>query len=394
MEINSNYLQLKESYLFSRISKKVKAYKELHPGDKVISLGIGDVTRPLTPAVVEALERAARDMGDAKSFRGYGEEQGYAFLREAIAAYYAEKGVTLSPDEVFVSDGAKSDLGNLLDIFGLDNKVLIPNPVYPVYMDTNIMAGRKVIFVEGSKDNGFLPLPDRSVKADIIYICSPNNPTGAVYDRAQLKVWVDYALTCGAVILYDAAYEAFIEDSALPRSIYEIEGAYACAIEVCSFSKTAGFTGTRCGYTVLPDALVAKGVALNKLWLRRQTTKFNGVSYIIQRGAAAVFTHQGRRESAENIDYYMQNAKIIGSALNEAGIWYTGGVNSPYIWMECPNQLASWDFFDMLLSEIKVVGTPGAGFGSAGEGYFRFTAFGNRDNIIEASKKLVHLLVK
>lgn len=394
MKINYNYLDLKESYLFSKIAKKVKNYREAFPEQNIISLGIGDVTRPLTPAVVTALNSAACEMGGADTFKGYGEEQGYAFLREAIASYYAEKSVILTPDEIFISDGAKSDLGNLLDIFAIDNTVLIPDPVYPVYMDTNIMAGRKIIFAKGSKENGFLPLPDNAVKADIIYLCSPNNPTGAVYNKAQLKAWVDYALKVDAVILFDAAYEAFISDPSLPKSIYEIEGAKRCAIEICSLSKTAGFTGTRCGYTVLPNALISDGVALNKLWLRRQTTKFNGVSYIIQRGAAAVFSKQGRIESAENIRYYMDNAKIIGSALNTAGIWYTGGVNSPYIWMQCPNGLASWDFFDMLLEKINIVGTPGAGFGTAGEGYFRFTAFGDRENIVRASKKLVELLVK
>lgn len=394
MKINYNYLDLKESYLFSKIAKKVKNYREAFPEQDIISLGIGDVTRALTPAVVTALNSAACEMGGADTFKGYGEEQGYAFLREAIASYYAEKSVILTPDEIFISDGAKSDLGNLLDIFAIDNTVLIPDPVYPVYMDTNIMAGRKIIFAKGGKENGFLPLPDNAVKTDIIYLCSPNNPTGAVYNKAQLKAWVDYALKFNAVILFDAAYEAFISDPSLPKSIYEIEGAKRCAIEICSLSKTAGFTGTRCGYTVLPNALISDGVALNKLWLRRQTTKFNGVSYIIQRGAAAVFSKQGRIESAENIRYYMDNAKIIGSALNTAGIWYTGGVNSPYIWMQCPNGLASWDFFDMLLEKINIVGTPGAGFGTAGEGYFRFTAFGDRENIVRASKKLVELLVK
>jgi len=387
MNINKNYLQLKDSYLFSTIAKKVNSYKEEHKDAKIIRLGIGDVTLPLPEVCVLAMEKATKEMGDAKTFRGYGEEQGYQFLREAIANYYKGHGVLLSADEIFVSDGAKSDLGNILDIFGEDNKVLVPNPVYPVYVDTNVMAGRSVEFMEGGEFNDFLPMPNLSQKADIIYLCSPNNPTGAVYSRAQLKEWVDYALAQNAVILFDAAYEAFITED-LPRSIYEIEGANKCAIEFNSFSKKAGFTGTRCGYTIVPKTLVYEDTALNKLWLRRQTTKFNGVSYIVQRGAEAVFTKEGEEQCSKNIEYYLENAKILGECLDSLNIKYYGGKNSPYIWLKCPNGMKSWDYFEYLLNELNLVGTPGVGFGSAGEGYFRLTAFGKREDVIEAVSRL------
>ncbi|NCA66730.1 MAG: LL-diaminopimelate aminotransferase [Clostridia bacterium] len=394
MKINSNYLQLKDSYLFSKISQKVNAYSKANPDKKIIRMGIGDVTLPLAPVVIDAMHNAVTDMGNKATFKGYGEEQGYAFLRNAIAAYYARKNVTLSAEDIFVSDGAKSDLGNILDLFDCDNTVLVPNPVYPVYVDTNIMAGRKIIYGEGNQANGFLPMPDSKIKADIIYICSPNNPTGAVYNSEQLEQWVKYANSNDAVILFDAAYEAFVNDSYLPTSIYQIEGAKKCAIEFCSLSKTAGFTGTRCGYTVVPQELVRENVALNKLWLRRQTTKFNGVSYIIQKGAEAVFSEKGIEQTREAVAYYMQNAAIIGDALARAGIWFCGGVNSPYIWLKCPDNMGSWEFFDYLLENINIVGTPGAGFGTAGEGYFRFTAFGNRENISEASEKLLKVFGK
>lgn len=383
MKINSNYHNVEEGYLFSTIAKKVNEFKTAHPDKEIIRLGIGDVTLPLPKIVVKALVKASEEMGDAKTFKGYGEEQGYAFLRDKISDYYKTKGVTLSSDEIFVSDGAKSDLGNILDIFSVDNTVLMSDIVYPVYLDTNVMAGRKVKFFEGNAQNNFLPLPDESVDADIIYICSPCNPTGAVYDKAGLKAWVDYANKKGAIILFDSAYEAFIQDKTLPTSIYEIEGAKTCAIEICSLSKTAGFTGTRCGYTVVPKDLVFENTSLNKMWLRRQTTKFNGVSYVIQRGAEAVFTDEGYKQTRENIAYYLGNAKVMMDTLDELGIWYVGGKNSPYIWLKCPGNMNSWDFFDLLLS-YGVVGTPGVGFGVHGDGYFRLTAFGNRENVVKA----------
>ena len=388
MKINENYLALKESYLFSDIAKKVAAFTAAHPEASIIRLGIGDVTLPLVPAVVEALESAAREMGVKETFRGYGPEQGYGFLKDAIKDYYAAKGVSLESDEIFVSDGAKSDLGNILDIFSTDTTVLVPDPVYPVYVDTNIMAGRKIVYVSANEQNDFLPMPDTSVHADIIYICSPNNPTGAVYTKEQLEKWVAYALEQKAVILFDSAYESFVRDDSLPTSIYAVEGAKKCAIEFCSFSKTAGFTGTRCGYTVVPNELEYGGVKLNKLWLRRQTTKFNGVPYIIQKGAAAVFTPEGQKQIRANIDYYMENARLVSETLQGMGIWHTGGKNSPYIWLKCPNGMKSWEYFDYLLENAHVVGTPGAGFGVNGEGFFRLTAFNSRENVLEAVKRI------
>ena len=392
MKINRHYLELQQSYLFTNVNRRAAAFAAAHPDKKVIRLGIGDVTLPLCPAVVDAMSAAVAEMGVKETFRGYGPEQGYDFLKKALQDYYAEKGVTLQEDEIFISDGAKSDLGNILDLFDTDNTVLIPDPVYPVYVDTNIMAGRRIRFQNATAENGFLPLPDESVDADLIYICSPNNPTGAVYDRAGLQQWVNYANRKGAVILFDAAYEAFVNEPELPRSIYEIEGARSCAIEFCSFSKTAGFTGTRCGYTVLPEELQFDGVQLNKLWLRRQTTKFNGVPYVVQRGAAAVFTPEGRAQTAANIAYYRENAAILADALDELGISYVGGKNSPYIWLQCPGGMKSWDFFDLLLEKAAIVGTPGAGFGQNGEGFFRLTAFGDRANTLEAAGRLKELL--
>lgn len=394
MNINENYLSLKDSYLFSTISKKVNAYQKQYPDKKVIRLGIGDVTLPLCQAVISAMAKAVEEMGVKETFKGYGDEQGYPFLQEAIQRYYAQRHISLGLDEIFISDGAKSDLGNILDIFSADNTVLIPDPVYPVYVDTNIMAGRQVSYLNSIKENGFLSLPDPTIQADIIYLCSPNNPTGAAYNREQLKQWIDYALAQNAVILYDAAYETFISDSNLPRSIFELEGAKQCAIEFCSLSKTAGFTGTRCGYTIVPQELQCNGHRLNQLWLRRQTTKFNGVPYIVQRGAAAVFTPEGQQQIAQAISYYRENAAIIAQALDELGIWYTGGKNSPYIWLECPNGMTSWEFFDYLLENANVVGTPGAGFGHNGEGFFRLTAFGDRENTLEAVSRMKALLQK
>ncbi len=392
MKINSNYKNLKASYLFSDIAKKTAAYKEQNPNADIIRLGIGDVTLPLCSAVVDAFHKAADEMGTKESFKGYGPEQGYGFLKDAIKDYYkAEDNVTLEADEIFISDGAKSDLGNILDIFAKDNTVLVPDPVYPVYVDTNIMDGRNIVYMNGTAENNFLPMPDDAVDADIIYLCSPNNPTGAAYNHAQLKAWVDYATKKGAIILFDAAYESFVISKELVRSIYEIEGARNCAIEFCSFSKTAGFTGTRCGWTVVPMELEADGMSLNKMWLRRQTTKFNGVSYPVQLAAAAVFTSEGRAQIAENLSYYRENAQIITAALDELGIWYTGGVNSPYIWLKCPGGMGSWEFFDLLLTKANVVGTPGAGFGAMGEGFFRLTAFGDRERTKEAAERIKKL---
>lgn len=391
MKINDNYLNLKESYLFVDIAKRVNAFTQANPDKKVIRLGIGDVTLPLVPAVVNAMQNAVAEMGKKESFKGYGPEQGYDFLRNSIKDYYSRKSVELDANEIFVSDGAKSDCGNILDIFSVDNIVLVPDPVYPVYVDTNIMAGRKIIYSNANAENGFLPLPDENVKADIIYLCSPNNPTGAVYNKEQLKQWVDYAKKNSSVILFDSAYEAFVGDDSLPTSIYEIEGAKECAIELCSLSKTAGFTGTRCGYTVVPMALEQNGTKLNKLWNRRQTTKFNGVPYLVQKGAAAVFSEEGQNQIKENIAYYMENAKVISDALTEMGIWFTGGKNSPYIWLRCPGNMGSWEFFDYLLNNANVVGTPGAGFGGNGEGFFRLTAFGDKQATLEAVQRIKEL---
>ena len=403
MRLNENFLNVKESYLFSEIAKKVNDYSAQNPDKKIIRLGIGDVTLPLVPAVIEALHKAVDEMGAQETFRGYGPEQGYDFLREKIVDYYKKNTIRLELDEVFVSDGAKSDVGNITDLFDKDNVVLIPDPVYPVYVDTNIMNGRKIEFLNANANNGFCPLPEGNTKADIIYLCSPNNPTGACYTKEQLKTWVDYALENDAVILYDAAYEIFVQDENLPRSIYEIDGAKRCAIEFCSLSKTAGFTGTRCGYTIVPKDLKVKVnklkllkidsdvVEINKLWVRRQTTKFNGVPYIVQRGAEAVFTEEGQKQIMENINYYRANAKVIADTMDEIGIKYFGGVNSPYIWLKCPNGMKSWEFFDYLLENINVVGTPGAGFGENGEGYFRLTAFGDKDNTVEAMNRLKKL---
>jgi len=391
MKINPGFLNLKDRYLFALIGQKVREYTAQNPSQEIIRLGIGDVTLPLSPVVVAAMEQAAGEMGRAETFRGYGDEQGYPFLRQAICRYYAGKGVNLADTEVFIKDGAKSDLGNILDIFAAENTVLIQDPAYPVYVDTNIMAGRQIKFLAGTVQNDFLPLPSPDLEADLVYICSPNNPTGAVYSREQLQQWVDWALDWEAVILFDSAYEAFIQDPELPTSIYEVEGAKRCAVEICSLSKTAGFTGVRCGYTVVPHELVREGVALNELWFRRQTTKFNGVSYIVQRGAEAVFTPEGLQQTRESIQCYLENARLISSALEELGLWFTGGRNAPYIWLQCPGGMGSWEFFDYLLHQYGIVGTPGAGFGQQGEGFFRLTAFGRREDVLRALERLVTL---
>ena len=397
-KVNEHYQKLQGSYLFSEIGKRVRAYQAQHPDVRIISLGIGDVTQPLAPAVIEALPRAVDEMGQEDTFRGYAPDLGYDFLREKIAAAdFQVRGCRISADEIFISDGAKSDCGNIQEIFGPDCRIAVCDPVYPVYLDTNIMRGRQIIFMKGSPSNDFLPMPDPSVKADIIYLCSPNNPTGAVYSKEQLKAWVAYAQQQDAVILYDAAYEAFIEDSEMPRSIFIVEGAKECAIELCSFSKTAGFTGTRCGYTVVPLSLKRKSkngkeMSLNKMWLRRQTTKFNGAPYIVQRGAEAVFSAEGQAQCRANLAYYKENARLIGEALQEKGILYYGGKNSPYIWMQCPNQMKSWEFFDYLLENLGIVGTPGSGFGTMGEGWFRLTAFASREATAEAVERFRKLL--
>lgn len=389
---NKNYSNLKESYLFSEIAHRVATFTKENPDKEIIKMGIGDVTLPLCEAVCEAMKKAVDEMGDASSFRGYGLEQGYGFLREKISDYYKGRKVNLGLDEIFISDGAKSDLGNILDILDKRNRVLIPDPVYPVYVDTNIMDGREIIFADATEENGFLPLPQKGLQADIIYLCSPNNPTGAVYNKEQLSMWVDYANKNNGLILFDAAYESFIADEDLPRSIYEIDGARSCAIEFCSLSKTAGFTGTRCGYTIVPTELRFHGALLNKMWLRRQTTKFNGVSYIVQRGAEAVFTEEGQKQIRENIEYYRENARIITETMDELGIWYTGGKNSPYIWLRCPNDMESWEFFDYLLSNVGVVGTPGAGFGKNGDKFFRLTAFSSNELTKKAMEKFKSFL--
>lgn len=395
-KLNENYLNLKESYLFSEIAHRVSKYSAEHPDKKVIRLGIGDVFLPLGSHVIEGLHKGVDDQASSDTFKGYGPEQGYAFLRDAVVDYYGRNGVSIAPDEVFVSDGAKSDTGNITDLFGNDNVILIPDPVYPVYVDTNIMCGRNITYIDANAENNFLPMPDPSVHADIIYICSPNNPTGAAYNKEQLKVWVDYALKNDAVILYDSAYECFITDETLPRSIFAIEGAKKCAIEFCSLSKTAGFTGTRCGYTIVPKELkftASNGteMSLNAMWNRRQTTKFNGVSYIVQCGAAAAFTEEGMAQCKENIAYYQENAKLISAMMEKKGIRYFGGINSPYIWFECPKGMESWEFFDYLLENAQVVGTPGAGFGENGKNFFRLTSFGNSENTKEAMERFDRL---
>ena len=391
--INQNYLKLNESYLFAEIARRIREWQSAHPelSDQLIRMGIGDVTRPLPKTVVDAMVKAAQDMGQAESFHGYGPEQGYDFLKTAIQSYYKKFGVELALDEIFISDGAKSDLGNILDLFDENNTVLVTDPVYPVYVDTNMMSGRKIIYAMSSEENGFLPLPAPEYRADIIYLCSPNNPTGAVYDREGLTKWVRFAQENNAILLFDAAYECFVTGN-LPHSIYEIPGARDVAIEFCSFSKKAGFTGTRCGYTVVPDTLKRDGASLNKMWLRRQTTKFNGVSYITQRGAEAVFTEAGEREIEENLQYYRDNASIITETMDRLHIYYTGGKNSPYIWLKCPGDMDSWSFFDKLLNEAYVVGTPGAGFGKSGEKFFRLTAFSTHENTREAMARFEKLV--
>lgn len=393
VKINENFLSMKKNYLFIEIAKRVKAFSQAHPDADIIRMGIGDVTLPIAPAAVEAMKKAADEMGVKETFRGYEDSgAGYDFLKEAVAKYYNSFGANVKADEIRINDGAKADCGNIVDIFGDDNVVMITDPAYPVYVDTNLMNGRKIIYADSTEENGFAAMPDDNVHADIIYLCSPNNPTGSVYTKEQLKKWVDYANKNGSVIIFDAAYEAFISEPDLPRSIFQIEGARTCAIEMCSLSKTAGFTGMRCGYTVIPEELKVTAsdgseVYLAQLWGRRQGSKFNGVSYPVQRAAEAVFTQEGQKQIKVNIDYYRENARIIASTLDEMGIYYTGGKNSPYIWLKCPGGLGSWEFFDKLLEEANVVGTPGEGFGKNGEGYFRLTAFGDRERTKQAMER-------
>lgn len=406
VKINENYLKLPGSYLFSTIGRKVREYKESHPDKDVISLGIGDVTLPLPKAVIGAMHKAVDEMADKETFRGYGPEQGYDFLREAIAENdYRARGIDIGPDDIFVSDGAKSDSGNIGDIFSIDNVVAVCDPVYPVYVDTNAMAGRagdydekaglwtNIVYMPCLEENGFLPkLPER--RPDIIYLCFPNNPSGATATKAELKEWVDYARENGAIIFFDAAYEAYITEADVPHSIYEIEGAKSCAIEFRSFSKNAGFTGTRCAFTVIPDGLEIGGVSVKSLWNRRHTTKFNGVPYIVQRGAEAVYSPEGKKQTKALVDYYLKNARYIKDELAAAGFSVSGGVNSPYVWLKTPEGMTSWEFFDELLTKANVVGTPGSGFGPSGEGYFRLTGFGSAENTVEAIKRIKAVFCK
>lgn len=400
--INENFLKLEKNYLFINIAKKINEFIANNPDkkDNIIRMGIGDVTLPLAPCVVEAVKKGVEEMGVKETFKGYEDSgTGYDFLKEAISDYYKSFGVDVPADDIRISDGAKSDCGNIVDIFSDKNTVLISDPAYPVYVDSNLMSGREVIYIDSTQENGFNAVPDPSIHADLIYLCSPNNPTGAAFTTAQLKAWVDYALDNKAIIIYDAAYEAFITEEDVPRSIFAIEGAKKCAIEICSLSKTAGFTGLRCGYTVVPkelEVVTEDGTVVNvsQIWGRRQGSKFNGVSYPVQCGAAAVFSEEGQKQCAENLEYYTENARIIAKTFDELGIWYSGGKNSPYIWLKCPNGMGSWEFFDYLLSEANVVGTPGAGFGKNGEGYFRLTSFGDRDKTIEAMARIKKLLSK
>lgn len=387
MKINKHYLELENSYLFKTIAKKAADYKNEHPEADIIKMGIGDVTLPLPECAVKAMGEAVSEMGKKETFHGYPESFGEDFLLSAIKSHYEKIGVKVDTDEIVATSGAKEDVANILDIFSDDVTVLIPDPVYPVYLDTNIMAGHKVIFSEANGENGFLPMPDGSKKADIIYICSPNNPTGAAYDYDSLKKWVDFALATGAVIFYDAAYEMFITDDS-PRSIFLIPGAERCAIEFCSFSKTAGFTGVRCGYTVIKKELTSDGVRLLDLWKRRQSTKFNGVSYIVSRGAEAVFSDEGEKEIRENIAYYRENTKMMTEAFSSLGFTYYGGKNSPYVWLSCPFGMKSWEFFDFLLEKCNVIATPGEGFGSCGEGYIRLSGFGTHEKTREAMERI------
>lgn len=416
IKINENFLNLQESYLFSTVAKKVSEFSLKNPDKKIIKLGIGDVTRPIVPAVIEAMHKAVEEMSTKENFKGYGPEQGYDFLKEKIIEN-EYKNIDIKMDEIFISDGAKCDTGNIIEIFNKNIRVGITDPVYPVYLDTNVMYGTagkydentkrydNIIYLNATEENNFIPKPDELEEIpDLIYICSPNNPTGVAMNKRILKSWVEFAKQNGSIILYDSAYEAFIEEDDIPHSIYEIEGAKEVAIEFKSYSKTAGFTGLRCAYTVVPNELVVKlktnlthitgkdsSISINKLWNRRITTKFNGVSYIIQKAAEAVYSEEGKKEIRENINYYKENAKILLQGLRKAGIICYGGINSPYVWLKTPNGISSWEYFEILLKKCNVVGTPGVGFGRNGEGYFRLTAFGNREKTIEAMGRIVEM---
>ena len=392
IKINTNFDNISENYLFSDINKRINKYKETHKDANIIKLGIGDVTLPLGKKVVDALIKASNEMSCKDTFRGYPPEYGYDFIKEKVKDYYKRFNVKLDIDSIFISDGAKSDLGNIVDIFG-DNEIYIPNPVYPVYLDSNLMSGRNINYIVGNEKNNFLPLPNKDIKPNsIIYLCSPNNPIGSAYNYDELKLWVNFVKENGSLIIYDSAYEAFIFDKCYPHSIYEIDGAKECAIEICSFSKQAGFTGLRCGFTIIPLELVSYDHSINKLWKRRQATKFNGVSYPVQRAAEAALSEEGILECIDNINYYKENARLLAKLFDEKKIYYTGGKNSPYIWFKCPNNMSSWEFFDYLLDKANVVGTPGAGFGTFGEGYFRITSFNTREKTLEAIERLKMVL--
>ena len=391
---NKHYQNLKDSYLFYNIAQKTNAYQAAHPDQKMLRLGIGDVTLPLCDAVIQALHQAVGDQANKPTFHGYMPECGAPFFLEAVQQYYAKRQINLDTSEIFVSSGASDELGDILDLFAEENTALVIEPAYPAYVDANIMANHPLIHLNSSQENGFTPLPDDSLEADIIYLCSPNNPTGAVFSHEKLKAWVDYANQHHSLILFDAAYEAFIEEENVPHSIFEIEGSRTCAIEICSLSKTAGFTGTRCGYTIIPKELNFEGMNLNAMWVRNRTTKTNGISYILQRGAAAVFTEEGQRQIKANIETYKANARTLMAALDACGIWYCGGHNAPYIFMRCPNNMTSWECFDYLLEKAQIIGTPGAGFGQCGEGYFRLSTFGSPEDTREAAKRLMTLFKK
>lgn len=389
--LNTHYGDLKDSYLFADIAKRIRSYQEAHPGERILRLGIGDVTKPLVPSVIQALHEAADDQSKTDTFHGYMPECGDPKLRHVIAERYRKRGVMLEDSEVFVSSGASDELGDILDLFDRSLPAVLLQPVYPAYADANVMAGRKIITIGANEENGFLPEPPAEMMTALIYICSPNNPTGAAYSRKGLQKWVDYANEGGSILLFDAAYEAFVSEPGIPRSIFELPGARTCAVEICSLSKTAGFTGTRLGYTVIPVDLKRDGLSLNAMWVRNRTTKTNGVSYILQKAGLAVFSEEGERETAALLDDYRKNAEIFMRALDEAGIWYTGGKNSPYIWVKCPHRLGSWEYFDFLLNNAQIVGTPGEGFGTCGEGFFRFSMFGSRGDIEEAGRRVIDM---
>ncbi len=391
MKPNGNYKKLANSYLFYDIEQRVKAYSAKYPDKKLLRLGVGDVTLPLCDAVIKAMYSAVEDQSKKDTFHGYMPECGWDKLKEAIVGYYARRKVLLEKDEVFISSGAGDDLGDILDLFDRDNTAVVIEPAYPAYVDSNIIAGHRIVHIPSDNWTHFAPYPDENIKADIIYICSPNNPTGAVFEYEKLKAWVDYANSRGAVLIFDAAYEAFIGNNSLPHSIFEIEGSRECAIEICSLSKTAGFTGVRCGYTIIPKTLKRKGMFLNSMWVRNRTTKTNGVSYIVQCGAAAVFSEEGQRQIKENLEVYRGNARILMKALDNCGIWYCGGENAPYIWFKCPDNMTSWECFDLMLNEKQIIGTPGVGFGKCGEGYFRLSSFGDTEETKEAAKRITEL---